>query len=277
MKRRPTGKNKGKNEMLRSFSTAATGMAAQQMMVDVTANNLANINTNGFKRSQINFQDLLYVKMREEGTEVSSGIKSPSGLEVGSGVRAASTVKVFSAGELTSTDRNLDLAILGDGFFQITMPADGTIKYTRDGALQQGPNGELMTSIGYLIEPAITIPTDATSVNVGTDGGVNVTTSSGTQSVVGTIQLARFPNPSGLSSEGDNLLAQTEASGSPLTGTAGANGFGSIQAGFLEKSNVQMITELVNLITAQRAYETNSRAIRAADDMLQQAIQIARS
>ena len=247
------------------------------MMVDVTANNLANINTNGFKRSQIDFQDLLYVKMRKEGTEVSSGIKSPSGLEVGSGVRAASTVKVFSAGELTSTDRNLDLAISGDGFFQITMPAEGTIKYTRDGAFQQGPNGELMTSTGYLIEPAITIPTDANSVSVGTDGGVNVTTSAGAQSVVGNIQLARFPNPSGLSSEGDNLLAQTEASGAPLTGTPGANGFGSIQAGFLEKSNVQMITELVNLITAQRAYETNSRAIRAADDMLQQAIQIARS
>jgi flagellar basal-body rod protein FlgG len=143
--------------------------------------------------------------------------------------------------------------------------------------LQQGPNGELVTASGYYLEPAITIPTDAIAVNIGTDGGVNVTTSSGSQSVVGNIQLARFPNPSGLSSEGDNLLAQTEASGSPLTGTAGENGFGQIRATFLEKSNVQMITELVNLITAQRAYETNSRAIRAADEMLRQAIQIARA
>jgi len=262
--------------MLKAFSTAATGMSAQQMMVNVTANNLANINTNGFKRSQVDFQDLLYIKMRESGTEVSSGIKSPSGVEVGSGVRVASTVKVFSTGELMETGRSKDMAISGDGFLQVSMPADGSIKYTRDGALQQGPNGELMTSSGYLIEPAITIPTDAVAVNIGTDGGVNIMTSSGTQSVVGNIQLARFPNPSGLTSEGDNLLAQTEASGSPITGTPGANGFGSIQAGFLEKSNVQMITELVNLITAQRAYETNSRAIRAADEMLRKAIQIAR-
>lgn len=262
--------------MLRAFSTAATGMSAQQMMVDVTANNLANINTNGFKRSQVDFQDLLYIKMRDPGTEVSSGMKTPSGLEVGSGVRAASTVKVFSNGELMSTSRNLDVAIAGDGFFQITMPGDGTTMYTRDGAFQTGPNGELMTNSGYLVEPAITIPTDAASVSIAKDGGVNVTTSSGTQSVIGNIQLARFPNPSGLSSEGDNLLAETEASGSPLTGTPGESGFGQLQAGFLEKSNVQMVNELVNLITAQRAYETNSRAIRAADEILRKAIQIAR-
>jgi len=261
--------------MFRAFSTAATGMSAQQMMVDITANNLANINTNGFKRSQVDFQDLLYVSLRESGTEVSSGMKSPSGMEIGSGVRASSTVKVFTMGELTNTRRHLDLAIAGDGFFQVSMP-DGSIRYTRDGALQQGPNGELQTSSGYFLEPAITVPTDAVAVNIGTDGGVNITTASGTQSVVGNIQLARFPNPSGLACEGDNLLAETEASGTPLTGTPGENGFGQIQSGFLEKSNVQMITELVNLITAQRAYETNSRAIRAADEMLRQANQIAR-
>ena len=261
--------------MLRAFSTAATGMTAQQMMVDVTANNLANINTNGFKRSQIDFQDLFYVKMREPGTEVSSGMKSPNGMEIGSGVRAASTVKVFSSGELINTTRPLDVAISGDGFFQVSMP-DGSTKYTRDGALQKGPNGELLTVTGYYLEPATTIPTDAVAVNIGTDGGVNVTTAAGTQSVVGNIQLARFPNPSGLSSEGDNLFAETEASGTAVTGIPGENGFGLIQAGFLEKSNVQMVTELVNLITAQRAYETNSRAIRAADEMLRQAIQIAR-
>ena len=259
--------------MLRAFSTAATGMNAQQMMVDVTANNLANINTTGFKRSQIDFQDLLYVKMRESGAEVASGMKSPSGLEIGSGVRAASTVKVFTVGELVNTGKSLDIAITGDGFLQVSMP-DGTTKYTRDGALQKGPDGELVTTTGYLIEPAISIPADAIGVAIAPDGGVNVTTASGT-STVGNVQLARFANPSGLSSEGNNLLAETEASGTATTGTPGENGFGAIQGGFLEKSNVQMVTELVNLITAQRAYEINSRAIKAGDDMLRNAIQIA--
>ncbi len=256
--------------MLRAFSTAATGMTAQQMMVDVTANNLANINTTGFKRSQINFQDLLYVTMSEPGTEVASGINSPSGLEIGSGVRAASTIKVFTAGEFQNTGRKLDIAIRGDGFLQVILP-NGDIRYTRDGALQTNANGELVTTTGYTIEPAISVPTDAVSVSIAKDGGVNVTDISGTQSVVGTIQLVRFPNPSGLSSEGDNLLAENEASGTPTTGTAGESGFGIIQSGFLEKSNVQMVTELVNLITAQRAYEINSRAIKAGDDMLRTA------
>jgi flagellar basal-body rod protein FlgG len=244
-------------------------------MVDVTANNLANINTTGFKRSQIDFQDLLYVIMRESGAEVASGITSPSGLEIGSGVRVASTVKVFSPGEFQNTGRSLDVAIRGEGFFQVTLP-NGDTRYTCDGALQKNSDGQLVTNVGYTLEPAITIPTDAVSVGIGKDGSVNVTDSAGTQSVVGTIQLARFPNPSGLLSEGDNLLAETEASGTPTTGTAGESGFGSIQSGFLEKSNVQIITELVNLINAQRAYETNSRAIRAADEMLRQANQIAR-
>jgi flagellar basal-body rod protein FlgG len=260
--------------MLRAFSTSATGMAAQQMMVDVTANNLANINTNGFKRSQIDFQDLLYVKMRESGSEIVAGIKSPSGTEIGSGVRPVSTVKVFTNGELVNTGREMDIAISGDGFLQISMP-DGSIKYTRDGSIQRGPNGELVTATGNPISPAITIPTDAAAVDIGRDGSVNVTTGTGTQSVVGTIQLARFPNSSGLSSEGDNLLAETPASGAPTVGTAGENGYGSIQSGFLEKSNVQMVTELVNLITAQRAYEVCSRSIKAADDMLQKSILIA--
>ena len=261
--------------MLRAFSTAATGMAAQQMMVDVTANNLANINTTGFKRSQVDFQDLLYIKMRESGTEVASGVISPSGIEVGSGIRVGSTVKVFTTGELQNTNRPLDMAICGDGFLQVTLP-NGDTRYTRDGALQTNADGTLVTATGYTIEPSITIPTDAISVDIGKDGGVNVTDSSGSVSVVGTIQLVRFPNPSGLSSAGDNMLAESEASGTPTTGTAGENGFGSIQSGFLEKSNVQMITELVNLITAQRAYEVNSRAIRAGDEMLRKAIQIAR-
>lgn len=261
--------------MLRAFSTSATGMAAQQNMVDVIANNLANINTNGFKRSQIDFQDLLYVKLREPGTEVVAGLTSPSGLEIGSGVRMASTVKVFTSGELVNTSRPLDIAITGEGFLQVTMP-DGSTNYTRDGALQINGNGELVTTTGFQLEPAVSISTDATSVDIGKDGSVSVTDSTGNISVVGTIQLARFPNPSGLSNEGDNLFAETEASGTPLTGTPGDSGFGSIQSGFLEKSNVQMVTELVNLITAQRAYEINSRAIRAGDDMLRTANEIVR-
>ena len=260
--------------MLRAFSTAATGMNAQQMMVDVTANNLANINTSGFKRSQIDFQDLLYVKMKEAGAEVVSGVKSPGGMELGSGVRASSTVKVFTPGELVSTGRNLDLSILGDGFLQVVLP-NGDKRYSRDGALQKNADGQLVTATGYTIEPAITVPSDATAIDIGRDGSVNVTAAAGTQSVVGTIQLVRFLNPSGLSSEGDNLLAETQASGTPTTGKAGENGFGIIQAGFLEKSNVQMVTELVNLITAQRAYEVSSRAIKTGDDMLRNAIQIA--
>lgn len=261
--------------MLRAFSTSATGMSAQQTMVDVIANNLANINTTGFKKSQVAFQDLLYIKLKDAGAEVVSGLKSPSGLEVGSGVRLAATMKVFTNGSLENTARPLDIAISGQGFFQVSMP-NGDVRYTRDGSLQLNADGELVTSTGYRIEPAISIPTSAVSVDIGKDGSVNITDAAGTQSVVGTIELSRFPNPSGLSSEGDNLLAATEASGTATTGTAGDSGFGTIMSGFLEKSNVQMITELVNLITAQRAYETNSRAIRAGDEMLRKAIQMAR-
>jgi len=260
--------------MLRAFSTSATGMAAQQTLVDVIANNLANINTTGFKRSQVAFQDLLYITLTEPGTEVVSGTNTPTGLEIGSGVRPAASMKVFTNGSLDNTKRPLDIAISGDGFFKVSMP-NGDIRYTRDGSLQINADGELVTTTGYSIEPAISISTDAVSVDIGKDGGVNVTDSAGTQSVVGTIELARFPNPAGLSSEGDNLFAETAGSGTATTGTAGESGFGTIQSGFLEKSNVQMITELVNLITAQRAYETNSRAIKAGDEMLRQANQIA--
>ncbi len=261
--------------MMRAFSTSATGMMAQEMLVDVIANNLANVNTTGFKRSQVEFQDLLYVKMTEPGTEVAPGINAPTGLEVGNGVRVASTLRVFSLGEFQNTGRELDIAIRGNGFLQVLMP-DGEIRYTRDGALQINANGELVTLSGYQLEPPISVPTDAAAIDIGADGGVNVTDPTGSRSVVGTIQLARFVNPSGLTSEGDNLYAPTDASGDPVVGTAGEEGFGMIQAGFLEKSNVQMINELVNLITAQRAYEINSRAIRAGDEMLRNANNIFR-
>jgi flagellar basal-body rod protein FlgG len=256
--------------MLRAFSTAATGMTAQQMNVDIIANNLANINTTGFKRSQIDFKDLIYVSQQEFGTEIYGGTNSPGGIEIGNGVRTAATIKVFSPGEMLNTGRELDVAIRGDGFFQVTMP-DGSLQYTRDGAFQINALGQLVTSTGFLLEPAISVPIDAASIGIGLDGSVNVKDTSGTISVVGTIQMVRFPNPEGLSSQGDNLYAETMASGTPTTGNAGENGFGTLQAGFLEKANVQMVTELVNLITAQRAYEINSRAIKAGDDMLRTA------
>jgi len=261
--------------MLRAFSTAATGMAAQQTMVDVIANNLANVNTTGFKRSQVDFKDLLYTKIIESGMEVAAGYTAPGGLEIGNGVRVAATPKVFSPGELENTMRKLDVAIGGDGFFQVTLP-NGDLRYTRDGSFHINATGQMVTASGYPIEPAITLPTDARSVEIGADGSVNSVAADGTISVVGTLQLVKFPNPEGLSSEGNNLLAETASSGAPLTGTPGESGFGSLQAGFLERSNVQMVTELVSLITAQRAYEINSRAIKAGDDMLRTANEIAR-
>lgn len=253
--------------MMRAFSTSATGMMAQEMLVDTIANNLANVNTTGFKRSQMEFQDLLYAKMKEPGTEISPGVNAPTGLEVGTGVRVSSTLRVFSLGEFVNTQRNLDIAIRGNGFLQVLMP-NGDIRYTRDGALQTNANGQLVTQAGYQIEPAISIPADAATIDIGTDGGVNVTNSAGVRSVVGTIQIARFVNPSGLVSQGDNLYTPSDASGPAVVGTAGQDGFGEVQSGFLEKSNVNMVNELVNLITAQRAYEINSRAIRAGDEML---------
>ncbi len=253
--------------MLRAFSTASTGMMAQQTLVDVIANNLANVNTTGFKQSQIEFQDLLYEKQKQAGTEVAPGINAPTGLEIGSGVRVASTLKIFSLGEFQNTGRNMDIAIRGDGFLQVVMP-NGDIRYSRDGSLQVNANGQLVSMTGYQIEPAISIPVDAGSIDIGQDGGINVTDAAGVRSVVGQIQLARFANPSGLTSQGDNLYAPNDASGEAIPGIPAQDGFGSIQAGFLEKSNVNMVNELVNLITAQRAYEINSRAIRAGDEML---------
>ncbi|GAH39556.1 unnamed protein product [marine sediment metagenome] len=252
--------------MLKAFSTAATGMAAQQTMVDSIANNLANINTNGYKRAQVNFQDLLYLKIREAGREIASGVTAPSGLEIGSGVRMASTNKVFTVGELQNTGRALDIAIQGDGFLEVTLP-NGDKRYTRDGSIQMDADGQLVNASGYAISPSITIPTEATSIDIGADGTVSVQTPSGS-TAVGTLDLYRFPNNAGLSAEGGNLYMETEASGTATAGTAGEEGYGSILSKFLEKSNVEMVNELVNLITAQRGYEINSRCIRVGDMML---------
>jgi len=260
--------------MLRAFSTAATGMTAQQMVVDTIANNLANINTNGFKRTQLDFQDLMYLKLAEPGAEVAAGVTAPGGLEIGSGVRPAGTVKVYLQGEPEKTDRPLDIAIQGDGFFQVVSPG-GEVRYTRDGAFRIDATGNIVTSSGYMLSPAITIPSGATSIGVAADGTVTAHTASGVTSL-GAITLARFPNPGGLSSKGGNMLAETAASGSATVGAAGQNGLGELRQGYLEKSNVQMVSELVALIKAQRAYEINSRAIRAGDDMLTTANQLVR-
>ena len=248
--------------MLRAFSTAATGMSAQQLIVDTISNNLANMNTYGFKRSQVDFQDLMYVRTQQPDATV------PSGFEVGSGVRPASTLKIFTQGEMDNTGRDLDVAITGDGFFQVTGPGAATY-YTRDGSFRMDEKGTLVTSSGFALSPAITIPPDARSITIAGDGTVSVYSGSNSAATsVGTIAVVRFANPSGLTSEGRNLLAETAASGAPITGTPGQNGVGALQQGLLERSNVQMVTELVALITAQRAYETNSRAIQAGNEML---------
>jgi flagellar basal-body rod protein FlgG len=242
-------------------------MNAQQMIVDTIANNLANLNTVGFKRSQVDFQDLVYVQLEEAGREVASGVKAPSGLEIGCGVRPASTLKVYTQGEADNTERNLDVMIEGDGFLQVTLPS-GETRYTRDGSLRINADGRLVTAAGYVLEPSVSIPRDWRSISIGQDGTVTAFVSDGSATQVGQLQLARFANASGLRAEGENLLAETPASGSATTGTGGQDGLGRFRQGFLERSNVQMVRELVNLITAQRAYEINSRAIRAGDEML---------
>jgi flagellar basal-body rod protein FlgG len=244
-------------------------MTAQQMIVDTIANNLANMNTAGFKKSQVDFQDLMYVKLLEAGRQSDQGTTAPNGFEIGSGVRPASTMKIFTQGEMENTGRSLDIAIQGSGFFQVSVPG-GQTRYSRDGSLRADATGNLVTSSGYQISPAITVPSDARSISIGTDGTVSAMVGD-SPTVVGQITLVRFQNPSGLTSEGNNLLSETAASGSPMTGIPGQSGMGAIQAGFLERSNVQMVTELVNLITAQRAYEINSRAIKTGDDMLKTA------
>ncbi|MBI1849938.1 MAG: flagellar basal-body rod protein FlgG [Planctomycetes bacterium] len=255
--------------MIKALYTAATGMKAQQLSVDVIANNLANVNTSGFKKSQIDFQDLLYVSYQRPGLDVAQGFQAPTGLQVGSGSKAVATTKIFTPGTLQGTGRNLDVAIQGDGFFQVTLP-DGTNAYTRAGSLQVDRDLNLVTSDGKRLVPAITLPSDTTDVTIGADGGVAVRTAGApnSQTQVGQITLVRFVNPAGLSSRGANLFEESPASGSPQTVTPGTQCAGELQQGFLEGSNVDVVTELVGLITAQRAYEINSRAIRTTDEML---------
>ena len=255
--------------MIKALFTSATGMNAQQLVVDNTANNLANVNTTGFKRSQMAFQDLIYITQQAPGAEAAQGLQVPTGMQIGSGVRPAGNTKVFSVGTLANTSNPLNLAIQGDGFFRVTLP-DGELRYTRDGTFALDSTGDLVTSGGYLLDPKITIPQDALQVTIGVDGTVSVTTpgNQNKPNTVGKIQLTRFPNDAGLSSEGNNLYAESASSGSPQEVTPGTQGTGSLQQGFLEGSNVDIVTELVNLIQAQCAYEINSRTIKASDDML---------
>jgi flagellar basal-body rod protein FlgG len=263
--------------MIKALYTSATGMNAQQTVIDNTANNLANVNTNGFKRSQVNFQDLIYVTDQPPGSEAAQGLQLPNGTQVGSGVRVSGTTKIFTPGDLVNTGNPLDIAIEGDGFIQITLP-NGEINYTRDGSLQLNSNGNLVSSSGFLVQPQVSIPQEAVSVSIGSDGTVSVVNagSTTTSTVIGQLTLVRFPNPAGLSSQGGNLYQQTPSSGAPIIATPGLNGTGLIQQSFLEKSNVDVVAEMVNLILAQRAYEFNTRAIRTADDMLSNTAAITR-
>jgi flagellar basal-body rod protein FlgG len=262
--------------MIRSIWTAATGMQAQTLNIDVIANNLANVNTVGFKRSRADFQDLLYETLRPAGVSSSEGTQVPVGIQLGHGTRPAAVNKIFLQGDFQKTDNELDLAVEGDGFFQILQP-NGEIAYTRAGAFKLDSEGRIVTSDGFFLEPEITIPTDTVTLSVGIDGTVSVVQAGATQaSEIGTIELARFINPAGMHTIGRNLYVPTAASGDVVTGTAGEDGFGTIAQGYLEMSNVSVVDEMVNMITAQRAYEINSKTIQAADDMLQMANNIKR-
>jgi flagellar basal-body rod protein FlgG len=256
--------------MIRALWTAASGMQAQQLNIDVIANNLANVNTAGFKKSRADFQDVMYQNVKTTGAPSTNSTKT-AGIEVGLGTTPASVTKIFTAGNITQTGNELDIAIEGDGFFQIQMP-DGTTAYTRAGSFKLDDQGRIVTSEGNPLMPEMVIPSDTTSISIGTDGTVAVVQSGQTSSTtVGTIQMATFQNPAGLSSQGHNLYQVTDASGDATTGTAGQNGIGGISQGYLEMSNVSVMEEMVNMIVGQRAYEINSKAVQAADEMLQQA------
>jgi flagellar basal-body rod protein FlgG len=260
--------------MMRSLWISKTGMEAQQTQLDVVSHNLANVGTNGFKRSHAVFEDLMYQTLRQTGANSSEQTQLPTGLQVGLGVRTVATSRQFSQGNLQQSGNSLDLAVKGNGFFQIQMP-DGTSAYTRDGSFQVSSTGQVVTSSGYTVQPGITIPATAQSITVGADGTVSVTLpGQATPQVLGQIQLANFINPPGLEPRGQNLYTETAASGTPSTGAAGANGLGDVAQGFVETSNVNVVEELVAMIQTQRAYELNSKAIQTSDQMLQRLSQL---
>lgn len=254
---------------MRSLSIAATGMLAQQLNVEVISNNIANMNTTGFKRQRAEFQDLLYQTVERVGsTSSDSGTIVPAGVQIGLGVKAAAVYNIAEQGNLQATSNPLDMAISGSGYFQVTLPT-GDTAYTRAGSFQLSPTGEIVTVDGFTVEPAITVPADALQVTINASGQVSVQLPNTiAESVVGQLSLANFPNPAGLDPQGDNLFLETAASGGAISGTPGVSGLGTIQQGFVETSNVNTVTEITNLITAQRAYEMNSKVIQTSDEML---------
>ena len=255
---------------MRSLDIAGTGMQAQQTNVETISNNIANMTTTGFKRRRAEFQDLIYQDLRRVGSNSSdSGTIVPSGAQVGLGVKTAAIYRINEQGNLQQTSNSLDLAIQGNGYLQVTLPS-GDTAYTRDGTLALAADGTIVTADGYSVAPGITVPTNAQSVTINASGQVQVTLAGQTAAqTVGQIQLATFPNEAGLDAQGDNLLLQTAASGNPTTGNPGSSGFGSVMQGYIESSNVNVVSEITNLITAQRAYEMNSKVITASDDMMQ--------
>ena len=262
--------------MIRSLWTAATGMQAQSLNIDVISNNLANVNTTGFKRSRADFQDLLYETLRIAGAASTAGTEVPTGIQLGHGTRPAAVQKLFIQGDYQHTENELDMAIDGGGFFQI-LQADGETAYSRAGAFKLDSQGRVVTSDGFLLQPEITVPADTVSIAIGLDGTVSVIQAGATESTeIGTLELARFVNPAGLNSIGRNLYRPTTASGAAVAGTPGTEGFGTLSQGYLEMSNVNVVDEMVNMISAQRAYEINSKTIRTADEMLQMANQLKR-
>ncbi len=263
--------------MLRAMTTAASGMKAQQLNIDTIANNLANVNTAGFKKSQVEFQDLLYESVAPAGAVRGGGLAPASRVEVGHGVKMVSTDRMFTPGAMRQTGNPLDVMIEGDGFFQVRLP-DGTMAYTRDGSFHLDSDRNLVTSTGYFLEPAVQIPLEATEIAIARDGTISVLLAGDNTTVqdIGRLEIAKFPNSGGLAARGGNLFLQSAASGDPIVGTPGLDGMGEIAAGFLEMSNVETVEELVNMITAQRAYELNSRSITVADDMLQTVNQLRR-
>ncbi|MFN7835959.1 MAG: flagellar basal-body rod protein FlgG [Burkholderiaceae bacterium] len=260
--------------MMRSLFIAKTGLDAQQTQLDVISNNLANVSTNGFKRSRAVFEDLLYQTLRQPGASTSQQTQVPSGLQIGTGARPAATVRNFTQGNIQQTGNSLDVAITGSGFFQVNMP-DGTPAYTRDGSLQLDNQGQVVTSNGFVIQPPITIPPGAQTITIGQDGTVSATLAGQPQpQTLGQFQLTTFINPAGLSSQGQNLYVETAASGTATQSTPGQNGAGSLVQGSVETSNVNVVEELVGLIQTQRAYEINSKAITTSDQMLQRLSQL---
>jgi len=260
--------------MIRSLWTAKTGLEAQQFNVDVISNNLANVTTNGFKRQRPVFQDLLYQTLRQPGAQSSQTTQYPTGLQVGTGVSPAATARIFTQGNLQQTGGSLDIAINGRGFFQILLP-DGTTAYTRDGGFQLDSQGQVVTPLGFQLQPAITIPADALTITIGGDGTVSVTQpGSASPTQVGNIQLADFINPGGLQAIGNNQYVETASSGAPTVGDPSTTGLGVLNQGYVETSNVSVTEELVDLITAQRAFEINSRAVQTSDEMLQRLTQL---